>query len=126
MMIVTMPPSKGVRSRKRKWKMEEVSPSSEAVSEKSLKETAPMILARWKTATYKNNSRTRNLAEVLTEIKVATVSGAEGDFKPQKVKAKRNSTSGKMWEVDVGKEWISKQHQSIGTQVKSDPLEKGL
>ena len=68
MMIVTTPPSKGVRSRKRKWKMEEVSPSSQAVSEKSLKETAPMILARWKTATYKNNSRTRNLAEVLTEM----------------------------------------------------------
>ena len=46
MMSMATPPSKGVRSRKRKREVEEASPSAEAVSEKSLKETAPMVLAR--------------------------------------------------------------------------------
>ena len=45
---------------------EEVSsPSADAVSEKILKETAPMILARWKTAAYKGSSAPRKLAEVI-------------------------------------------------------------
>ena len=45
-MIVTTPPSKGVRSRKRKREVEELnSPSADAVSEKNLRETAAMILA---------------------------------------------------------------------------------
>ena len=53
MMIVTTPPCKGVKSRKRKSHVEELnSPSADAVSEKNLKETAPIILARWKTAAY--------------------------------------------------------------------------
>ena len=45
-MVETTPPSKGVRSRKRKREVEEASASAEAVSEKNLKETAPMVLAR--------------------------------------------------------------------------------
>ena len=48
------------------------------------------------------------------------------NFKPQRVKTKRGSTSTQTWEVDVGKEWISSQHQNIGGQVASDTLEKGL
>ena len=41
-MIVTTPPSKGMKSRKRKREMEELSsPSVDAVSEKNLRETAP-------------------------------------------------------------------------------------
>ena len=47
-------------------------------------------------------------------------------FKPQRVKTKRGSTSGQTWEVDVGKAWISSQHQNVGGQVASDTLEKGL
>ena len=47
-MIVTTPPSRGVRTRKRKGEMEEVSPSAEALSEMNLKKTAPMVLARWR------------------------------------------------------------------------------
>ena len=85
-----------------------MSPSVEVVSEKNLKETAPMVLARWKTATYKSNSMTRKLVEVLIEMEAATTSGAEEDFKPQKGKAKRGFISGQMWEVEVGKEWISR------------------
>ena len=61
--------------------------------------------------------------------------GSEGDggfnefgngrrFRPQKAITKRGSTSGQMWEVDVGKEWISSEHQATGKQVTSDPLEK--
>ena len=47
MMIVTTPPSKGMNSRKRKREVEELSsPSADAASEKNLRETAPMILAR--------------------------------------------------------------------------------
>ena len=123
-MIVTTPPSRGVRSRKNKWEIEEVSPSAEAVSEKKLKETAPMVLSRWKTATYKSNSITRKLAEVLIEMEAATTSCAEEDFKPQKMKAKRGSNSGKMWEVDVGKEWISDQHLALVNMRQVTPLRK--
>ena len=47
-MVVTTLPSKGVKSRKRKREVKELnSPSADAVSEKNLRETAPMILARW-------------------------------------------------------------------------------
>ena len=61
-MVVTTPPSKGMKSRKRKREMEELSsPSVNAVSEKNLRETAPMILARWRTSAYKNSSEPRRL-----------------------------------------------------------------
>ena len=46
--IVTLPPIKESGSRKRKREVEEGSPSAEAVSEPNLKQTAPMILARWR------------------------------------------------------------------------------
>ena len=66
MMIVTTPPSKGVKSRKRKREVEELSsPSADAFSENNLRETAPMILVRWKTAAYKSSSEPRKLAEVV-------------------------------------------------------------
>ena len=39
-------------------------------------------------------------------------------------KGERGSTSGQTWEVDVGKKWISSEHQAISKQVASDPLEK--
>ena len=73
MMAVTMPPSKGVKSRKRKMEVEELnSPSADAISEKNLRETAPMVLARWKTTAYKGSSEPRRLAEVVKEIEVST------------------------------------------------------
>ena len=44
-MIVATPPSRGIRSRKRRRETEELSSASvDAVSEKNLKEKAPMIL----------------------------------------------------------------------------------
>ena len=49
-MIVATPPSKGIMSRKKKRETEEASPSAAALSEKNIKKTAPMILARSKTA----------------------------------------------------------------------------
>ena len=125
LMIVTTPPSKGMKSRKRKWEVEEVSsPSVDAVSEKNLRETAPMILARWKTAAYMSSSEPRRLAEVVKEIEVSTSLATEEDFKPQKAGSKKGSTNGQTWEVDIGKEWISSEYQAIGKQVTSDPLEK--
>ena len=37
---------------------------------------------------------------------------------------KQGSTSGQTWEVGVGKEWVSNEHQATGKQVTSDPLER--
>ena len=75
-MIVATPPSRGIRSRKRRREKEELSsPSAEdTVFEKNLKETAPMILARWKTAAYKGSSVPRKLAEVIKGMEVSTSS----------------------------------------------------
>ena len=100
------------------------SPSADAVSEKNLRETAPMVLARWKTAAYKSSYEPRKLLEVEREMEIPTSSTTEEDFKPQRTKMKRASTSGQTWEVDVGKEWVSNELQATGKQVTSDPLEK--
>ena len=73
-----------MKSRKRKREMEELSsPSVDAVSEKNLRETAPMILARWKTAGYKSSSEPRRLTEIVKEIEVSTSLVTEEDFKHQ-------------------------------------------
>ena len=124
-MITATPPSKDVKSRKRKREIEGLgSPSADAVSEKNLSETAPMVLARWKTAAYKSSSEPRKLLEVEKEMEVSTNSTTEEDFRPKRANMKRGSTSGQTWEVDVGKEWVSNEHQATGKQVTSDPLEK--
>ena len=91
-MIVTIPPSKEVRS----------SSSAEAVSEKNLKETASFVLARWKTTAYKISTVTRKLAEVLIEMEAATTLRTEKDFTPQKTNARRETISGQKWEVEIG------------------------
>ena len=124
-MIATTPSSRDVKTRKRKREVEGLgSPSVDAVSEESLRETAPMVLARCKTAAYKSSSELRRPLEVEKEIEASTSSTSEKDFKPQKINVKRGSTNGQTWEVDVGKEWISKAHQATGKQVTSDPLER--
>ena len=124
-MTTATPPSKDVKSRKRKREVEGLgSPSADAVSEKNLRETAPMVLARWKTAAYKSSYEPRKLLQVEREMEVPTNSTTEEDFKPQRTKMKRGSTSGQTWEVDVGKEWVSNDHQATGKQVTSNPLEK--
>ena len=70
-MITATPPRKDVKSRKRKREVEGWgSPSADAVSEKNLKETAPMVLARWKTAAYKSSYEPRKLLEVEREMEV--------------------------------------------------------
>ena len=83
-----------------------------------------MVLARWKTAAYKSSYEPRKLLDVEKEMEIPTSSTTEEDFKPQRIKMKRGSTSGQTWEVDVGKEWVSNEHQATGKQVTSDPLEK--
>ena len=125
-MIVATPPSKVLGSRKRKRETEEASPSADAVSEKNLKETAPMILARWKTVVYKGSSALRKLVDVTKGMEVSMSLTTEEDFRPQKANTKRGSTSGQTWEVDVGKKWLSTQHQVTGKQVASDLLEENL
>ena len=123
-MMVTTLPSTGIRSRKRKRETEETSPSAETVSEKNLKETAPMILARGKTAAYKSSAAPRTLAEVLGELEASTTPVTEDDFKPQKTIVKKGSTSGQTWETDIRKEWLSTQHQAIWKQVTGNHLER--
>ena len=103
-MIAATPPNRGVKSRKRKREVEGLSSSSaDAVFEKNLRETAPMILPRWKTAAYKGGSEPRKLAEVVNEMEVSTSLAREKYFRPQKANTKRGSTSGQTWEMDLGK-----------------------
>ena len=124
-MITATPPSKDKNSRKRKREVDGLgSPSADAVSEKNLQETAPMVLAPWKTAAYESSYEPRKLLEVEREMEVPTNSTTEEYIKPQRTKMKRGSTSGQTWEVDVGKEWVSNEHQATGKQVTSDPLER--
>ena len=79
-MITATPPSKDVRSRKRKREMEGLgSPSADAVSEKTLRETGPMVLARWKTAAYKSSYEPRKLLDVEREMEIPTGSTTEED-----------------------------------------------
>ena len=57
-----------------------------------MRQTAPMILDRWKTAAYKNNSTSKRLTEVKrcrVEMEATPGSCTEEDFKPQRVKTKR-------------------------------------
>ena len=83
-----------------------------------------MVLARWKTAAYKSSYEPRKLLDVEKEMEIPTSSTTEENFKPQRIKMKRGSTSGQTWEVDVGKEWVSNEDQATGKQVTSNPLEK--
>ena len=57
-------------------------------------------------------------------MEVSTNSTSEEDFRPQKANMKRGSRSGQTWEVNVGKNWVLKEHQAIGKQVTSDPRER--
>ena len=121
-MITATPTSKDVKSRKRKTEVEGLgSPSADL--RKNLRATAPMVLARWRTAAYKSSSEPRKLLAVEKEMEVSTNSTTEEDFRPQRMNMKRGSTSGQTWEVDVGREWVSNEHQATGKQVTSDPLE---
>ena len=82
-MITATPPSRDVKSRKIKRETEGLgSPSADAVLQKNLRETAPMVLARWKTAAYKSSSEPRKLLEVEKEIEVSTSLTTEEDFRP--------------------------------------------
>ena len=83
-----------------------------------------MVLARCKTAAYKSNTELRRPLEVEKELEVSTNSTSEEDFRPQKTNVRRGPTSGQTWEVDVGKEWVSKGHQATGKQITNDPLER--
>ena len=104
-MITATPPRRDVKSRKRKREVERLgSPSADAVSEKNLRETALMVLARWKTSAYKSSSEPRKLLEVEKEMEVSASLTTEEDFRPQRTNTKRGSTSGQTWEVDVGEE----------------------
>ena len=54
------------------------------------------------------------------DIKAAPGPVTEGDSKAQRVKLKRGSTSGQLLEVDVRKEWVSSEHQSVRQQITND------
>ena len=67
----------------------------DTVLEKNLKETATMILARWKTAAYKSSSASRKLAEVLGEMEASTTPITVEDFKPKRQTLKGGRLVGK-------------------------------
>ena len=95
-MITATPPRKDVKSRKRKREVEGwCSPSADRVSEKNLRETAPMVLARWKTAAYKSSYEPRKLLEVEREMEVPTNSTTEENFKPQRFEKRADVGSGR-------------------------------
>ena len=101
--VMRRPSSRDVKTRKRKREVEGLSsPSVDAVSVGNLRETAPMVLARCKTAAYKSNTELRRPLEVERKIEASISSTSEEDFKPQKVNVKRGSTDGQTGEVDVG------------------------
>ena len=54
------------------------------------------------------------------DIKAAPGPVTEGDFRAQMVKLKRCSTSVQLWEVDVRKEWVSNEHQSVRQKIIND------
>ena len=54
------------------------------------------------------------------DIKAAPGPVTEGDLMAQRVKLKRGSTSGQLWEVDVRKEGISSDYQSVRQQITND------
>ena len=113
-MITTTPSSRDVKSRKRKREVEGVSsPSADAISERNLRETAPMVVARCKTAAYKSNTELRRPLEVEKEMEVPTNLTSEEDFRPQKTNVRRSSTSGQH-----GK-WMSAKN---GSQKSTRPL----
>ena len=68
----------------------------------------------------------RKLVEVTADMEAAPGPVTQGDFKAQRVKLKRGSTSGQLYEVDVGQEWFSSRHQGVRQQITNDPREKGL
>ena len=48
-----------------------------------MREMAPMVLARWKTAAYKSSYEPRKLLDVEKEMEIPTSSTKEEDFKPK-------------------------------------------
>ena len=102
------------------------SPSADAVSNANLKEIPPMVLARLKRASNRDNSNSRKLKEMMADMESRPVPLAQQHFRPQRVETKRRSTSGQTWEVDVRIEWVSSQQKSVGQQITSNRLEKSL
>ena len=47
-----------------------------------------------------------------------------GRLETSEGKNQKGFDDGQTWKVDVGKEWLSTQHQATGNQVASDPLER--
>ena len=72
-----------------------------------------MIMAGWRMAIYRDNSSSKKFAEVIVDMEGASEPLRKQNFKPQRVKIKRRSTSQQTWEVDVSTESVSIQHQSV-------------
>ena len=122
-------PDLGVSRKRRNWATQQKSEINKLELGSQLKRTRQNLLRdhfeeAMRTAAYKSSSEPSKLLEVEKEIEVSTNLATEEDFRPQRTKMRRGSTSGQTWEVDVGKEWVSNEHQATGKQVTSDPLEK--
>ena len=121
LMVVTTPPSRGVRSMKRKWEKEKESPSADAVSGKN-GAVGPIEM----------EDDNGNLQEQLDDPEDGR--GIDRDGSRNQIKCRRRLQTSEAEskkrlhkrEVDLGKEWISSERQSVGKPVTIDPLEKGL
>ena len=120
---MSTPLSNASRPRNRKRETEEGSPSTESVLGANLKETPPM---EWRDGGLHLIETYRHLGNWRRGWPTWEGPVTEEDFKPQRVKIKRGSTSAQTWELDVGKEWVTSQHQRLGKQIASDAIEKGL
>ena len=124
-LIMATPPSKDVKSRKRKREVEGLgSPSADAVSEKNLRETGSHGSGTVEDSSLQEWPRMKEIARGRTRDGGFHQLDNGRRLPAQRTKMKRGSTSGQTWEVDVGKEWVSNEHQANGKQVTSDPLEK--
>ena len=84
-----------------------------------------MIIARRKTAIYRNNLTLRKLNEVYNKWELVTSLEyvTEKDHRQRKKNVKQGCMSGKPREVDVTLEWIWSQHQKIFGQVTENSFE---
>ena len=87
-----------------------------------------MVLSIWKTAAYRGNSTSRKLMDVAADVedRPDPEPVTEKVFRSQRVKIKRECTSGQTWEVEVNADWMSSQHQHVGQQITNCTLVRNL
>ena len=95
---------------------------------------ASVPLFRWPPRIWDRRGSRRGSSESYTRPRACCIQsgaelyppGTEDDFKLQTANSKGGSSSGQTCEVDIGKKWLSTQHQTIKKQVTCNPLERNV